>query len=94
MPALLWSIVGWLVREVLIKFIALAVVFALITVFMPMVFKWLAPFIKTSSLTAAWASVPAGVWWLLDAFKLDVGVPLLISAWVARFMIRRLPVVG
>jgi hypothetical protein len=36
----------------------------------------------------------AGVWWVLDLFNLSYGVPLLISAYVARFLIRRLPVIG
>jgi hypothetical protein len=31
---------------------------------------------------------------VLRFFRLDFGVPLIISAYVSRFLIRRLPVIG
>lgn len=94
MPALLWSIASWFVRDVLVKFIVLAAVYALLTMFLPIIFQWIAPYIKVGNLTSAFSSVPSGVWWLLDILRLDIGVPALISAWVVRFYIRRVPMVG
>jgi hypothetical protein len=40
------------------------------------------------------SAIPGGVWWWLEIFAFDYGVPLVISASVAAFVIRRLPVIG
>jgi hypothetical protein len=34
------------------------------------------------------------VWYFLDLFNVTAGIPLLLSAWVTRFIIRRMPVIG
>ncbi len=94
MQALLWPIVTWIFREVLIKFVVLAAVFALLTMFVPMAINYLAPWIGTSSLTNAFSGLSSGVWFFVDFFQLGYGVPLMISAYVTRFLIRRLPVIG
>jgi hypothetical protein len=57
----------------------------------------LLPFVSPSamaSLTALFQSVPPGLWWFLDTMRLDIGIPVVFSAYVARFVIRRLPVIG
>ncbi len=75
-------------------FVIMAVVVALLTVLVPIIAGLIAPFIGTSALTAAFSGISAGVWWFLDFCQLAFGVPLLISAWVTRFIIRRIPFVG
>jgi hypothetical protein len=54
----------------------------------------LAPFLGVTSLNTAFGGVNTGDWYFLDFFALDYGLPLMISAVVARFLIRRLPVIG
>lgn len=39
-------------------------------------------------------SIPSGVAWAASAFQLDVGLAIIVSAYTARFILRRIPVVG
>jgi len=38
--------------------------------------------------------LPSGIAWFLGAFEIPLGLTILSSAWVIRFLIRRLPVIG
>jgi hypothetical protein len=91
---LLAPVVGFLIREVVVKFIVFTSLFALVAFLVPKAIGFLSPFLGLSSLSSAFTGLPAGVWFFLDFFNLGFGVPLLISAYVARFLIRRLPVIG
>ena len=94
MQALLWPIISWLLREVIVKFVVFAAVFAAVAFLVPYAITYLSSFIGTGSLTSAFSSLPAGVWYFLDLFRMDYGLPLCLSAYVSRFLIRRLPVIG
>lgn len=94
MQALLWPIVSWIFREIVVKFLIFTALFALLVFLVPKAIAFVTPWVGTSSLTNAFAGLGAGVWFFLDFFQLGYGVPLLISAWVTRFLIRRLPVIG
>lgn len=91
---LLAPVIGFLVREVVVKFIVFAAIFSIVAFLVPYAVAYLAPFIGVGSLTSAFAGLPSGVWFFLDFFNIGFGIPLLISAVVARFLIRRLPVIG
>lgn len=91
---LLAPLVGFLIRDVIVKFIVFTAVFALVAYLVPKAVGYLAPFLGLGSLSSAFSGLPAGVWFFLDFFNLGFGVPLLISAFVSRFLIRRLPVIG
>lgn len=88
------SALSWLLREVVLKFVIMAVLFAVVSELMPLVLGYVAPFIAPAGLTDVFRQIPPGVWFFWDAFRLDYGIPLMLSALVARFCIRRLPVVG
>lgn len=94
LAALLWSFVSWLLRDVVVKFLVLGAIFFAVAELTPLVIEALGTFTNTQSLTAAFSGIPSGVYYFLNFFALDVGIPLLISAHVARFVIRRLPVIG
>lgn len=94
MQALLWPIFTWLLREVIIKFVVFAALFAVVAFLVPYAVGYLGNLVAPGSLTAAFSAIPAGVWYFLDLFRLDYGFPLAISAYVSRFLIRRLPVIG
>lgn len=94
MQALLWPIVSWLLREVVLKFAVLTSVFLLVAFFVPYAVSLLAPLIGVNGLSSAFGQVSPGVWFFLDFFNLGYGLPLVISAYIARFLIRRLPVIG
>lgn len=89
-----WSVGSWIVKDVVVKAVVLGAVFAIVSELAPLVIEYLGSFISPGGLTNAFAGIPSGVWFFLDFFALDVGLPLLISAHVARFLIRRIPVIG
>ena len=94
MPAILYAVAGWLLRQVVIKFVVIGAIYALLVLLVPMAVGYLAPFIGTTSLTLLFAAVPDSVYFFFYFFRLDVGLPLTISALIAGFLIRRLPLIG
>ena len=87
----LFTALGWIFRSVLIKFFAFFALFFIASEFI----SYLAPKLPGSaSLTQAFSNIPPGIWWFLDMFKVPLGVQLVLSAFVTRFAIRRMPVVG
>jgi Protein of unknown function (DUF2523) len=94
MQAILWPIVSWIFREILIKFAVLTGMMAVVVFLVPFAVNYLGGFVDSTSLSNAFNSLPGGLLWLLAYFRLDYGLPLLISAAVSRFLIRRLPVIG
>lgn len=88
------SLAGFLIKDVVIRFAAFTAVFGFVAFLVPKAVAYLDPFIGLSALTGAFSGLGSGVWFFLDFFNLAFGVPLLISAAVSRFLIRRLPVIG
>lgn len=93
-PALFSGVLGWVFRDIVVKFMTLTAVFAVVAVLVPVVIGYIAPHLGVSSLNAAFAGLPSSIWFFLDFFNLGYGLPLLISAAITKFIIRRLPVVG
>lgn len=94
LPVLFAPVVSFLLREVIVKFVIFSAVFALVAFLVPIAVGYLAPHIGIGSLTSAFTGLGAGVWFFVDFLNLGYGLPLVISAAVARFLIRRLPVIG
>lgn len=94
MQALLWPIVSWILRVIIVKFIILTSLFVLLAYLVPKALTYLAPWLTGASLSSTFAVVSPGVWFFLDFFQIGYGLPLLISAVITRFLIRRLPVIG
>ena len=94
MQILLWAVLSWFLRAIVVKFLIMAVAVVVVSQLLPLAATLLSSFISTSSLSSAFSSVSANEWFFLDFFRLDVGVPLLLSAYVSRFLIRRIPFIG
>ncbi len=85
---------AWFLRSALLKATVLTILFALVSLLASTVITHLGPYIGTSGLNNAFASIQPGMWFFIDALRLDYGLPLVISAYIARFLIRRMPVIG
>lgn len=92
--AVLWSVVTWIFNNLIVKFLVMGAIFYAVAELTPRVLELISPFIGTAGLSSAFGGLPAGVWFFLDFFALDVGLPLILSAYMSRFLIRRIPVIG
>lgn len=92
--ALFAPVISWFFRAVVIKFLVMAALFVLVAELTPWLIETLGASLNTSALSSSFTSIPSGVWYFLDFFALDIGLPLMISAHITRFLIRRLPVIG
>lgn len=82
---------AFVLRSVIVKFVVFFAMFFITTEFVSI----LAPMLPNSSaLSGTLAGIPSGVWFFLDLFNFSTGFPLLVSAFVTRFIIRRIPVIG
>lgn len=87
----LFSFAGWLFKSTIVKW---AFYFALFF-FCTEIIQLLTPLLPgASSLTSAFSGLPPGLWYFLDMFKVGFGVSACLGAYVTRFIIRRLPVIG
>ncbi len=82
---------AFLVRSILVKFVVYFALFFITTEFIGVI-STLLP--TGSDLSGALGGISAEVWYFLDFFNVSAGIPVLLSAWVTRFIIRRIPVIG
>lgn len=91
MGAIISAVFSFLLRSVLIKFCAFFALYFITTGFMGYLSSLLPPVSSISSSFAAWT--PA-IWYFADIGSLTVGFPMVISASILAFSIRRMPVIG
>jgi uncharacterized membrane protein len=82
---------GFIFRGVVVKFVILFSAWFLALELITAVVAYVP---STSVITAAMADFPPLLWWLLDLMRVDIGIPLMLSAMSTRFLIRRLPFIG
>jgi hypothetical protein len=92
--ALFAPLLSFLIRAGIAKFMALAAIFGVMALIVPFAITLVLPYVGGTSLTSAFSGLNGGVWFFLDFFALDYGLPLILSAFVTRFLIRRLPIIG
>lgn len=85
------TVLGFLLREVIVKF---AVIFALYFVIQEFL-GVLGQFVPDVGVVQdALAAIPDSAWYFADLFAVSQGIPIILTACVSRFLIRRLPVIG
>jgi hypothetical protein len=87
----LFSFAGWLVRSIIVKFFLYFALYFMTTEFIEVLLPLLP---GAARLTEAFSQQAPGVWYFLDLFKVGLGVSLVLSALVTRFIIRRVPILG
>lgn len=84
-------LLGFVFRSVIVKFIMFFALFFVTTEFIQL----LVPLLPgATSLSSAFSAQVPGVWYFLDLFKISFGLSACLSAFVTRFIIRRIPVIG
>lgn len=87
------ALLGYVLRTVVIKFVVFGALFAIVTGFVT-VMQAAGIFPNASALSGAFGNIGSGMWYFLDLFRFDVGIPMILSAYGARFLIRRIPFIG
>ena len=89
MLAAIYTALGFLLRSVIIKFVFLFGLFYIVQEFTPVL-------IDFSPLPVAelFAQLPDSVWFWINLFQVPAGISMMVSAIIARFIIRRIPVIG
>lgn len=84
---------GFIFRSIIVKFVVFFGLFFVVTEFVSVLqSSGLLP--SAGSINGALGGIPSSVWYFLDLFNFSMGFSALLSAWVARFIIRRIPVIG
>jgi hypothetical protein len=90
------SIFGFVLRAATIKFILFTVLYLAIREIIPILQNagMLPGAEQAGSLNNALLGIPSGVWYFLDLMNFPTGLRLVVSAYVTRFIIRRIPLIG
>ncbi|MCI1042236.1 DUF2523 family protein [Caballeronia zhejiangensis] len=88
-----WSLLSWLLRSVLIKFVVYFALFFFVSEAVQ--------YLQSSSvlpdasvLSNAFGGIGQDVWYFLDLCSFSYGAQVILAAFAARFVIRRLPLIG
>ena len=84
---------GWLVRGVVVKFVVLAAIYYVIAWIAESVLNQL-DISPLTGLQTVIDGIPTGVLWFMGLFRLDIGLPLVLGAYLTAFVTRRLPIIG
>ena len=85
------ALLGFVFRSAVVKFVVFFALYFVVTEFVGL----LTPLLPDASgIGGALGGIPATVWYFLDLFNVSAGIPIVLSAYVTRFVIRRIPVIG
>lgn len=94
MGALLSKFLGFIFKKAVVKFWALGLLYFIVLDFVPTLISWVGADSLLNNVFAMFNSIPSGVGYFLSAFNLGFGLKIIISAYITRFLIRRIPVIG
>ena len=88
-----WSLLSWLFRSVLVKFVVyFGLYFFVSEAVQYLQSSGMLP--SASTLSNAFGGIGADVWYFLDLCSFSYGAQVIIAAFAARFVIRRIPLIG
>lgn len=92
MITILWAVVSWFLRTVVIK----AVIYGFLFVFVSEVISFLSSYLPSGDggLSSSLGRFTPEMWYFFDLFQCGVTIPMVLSAYVLRFSIRRIPFIG
>ncbi|HFR4133478.1 TPA: DUF2523 family protein [Raoultella ornithinolytica] len=83
---------SFIFRGIVPKFFLFFALYYITTEFVPAVIELFLP--QSLDISALFSGLPDSIWYFLELMQFSVGVPMVFSAMVTRFIIRRLPVIG
>lgn len=85
------TLLGFVFRSLIVKFVTFFALYYIVTEFVSYISSKMP---AASSLSSAFGGLNSGVWYFIDLCAFNVGFPAIVAAWVLRFAIRRIPVIG
>lgn len=85
---------GFVFNGIVAKFFVFFALFFITTEFIPVVIELFIPENLRVNFQTLFNNLPSDMWYFLELLKVPFGVTLFISAMLARFIIRRIPVIG
>jgi hypothetical protein len=84
-------ILGFVLGSSVIKFVVFFALLFIVNEFFQIVAGMIP---QAGQVNLALGAIPGSVWYFLDLFNVSAGFSAIFSAYVTRFLIRRLPVIG
>lgn len=88
------GLLGFVFKGIVAKFFVFFALFYVTTEFIPVVIDLFIPDSLIPNLNTLFDLVPSSLWYFLNLIEFPLGISLVISALLARFVIRRLPIIG
>lgn len=85
------AVLAFVLRSLIVKFVVFFALYFITTEFISVIVNLLP---TSSNIDGAFGSIGSGSAYFLDVFYFKVGISMVISAYVTRFIIRRIPVIG
>lgn len=86
-------VLGFVLRSIIVKFVTYFALWFITTEFIA-VLQGAGILPTAASLTSALGGIGSSMWYFLDLCAFSYGFPVVLSAFAARFIIRRIPVIG
>lgn len=84
-------LLGFVLRTLVIKFVVFSALFLVVSEFVPVILNLLP---ASSNLPDLINQLPDSVWYFMNLFAVITGLKIVISAFLTRFIIRRIPIIG
>lgn len=84
-------LLGFVLRTLVIKFVVFSALFLIVSEFVPVILNLLP---ASSNLPGLINQLPDSVWYFMNLFAVITGLKIVISAFLTRFIIRRIPIIG
>ncbi|EBX3330552.1 DUF2523 domain-containing protein [Salmonella enterica subsp. enterica serovar Kirkee] len=91
MTSVLYGVLGFLLRSVVVKFTVFFALYFIVQEFVPLILDMVN---RQLPLLALISGIPDNLKYFFAVFKIIDGINIILSAFVTRFIIRRIPVIG
>lgn len=88
------GLLDFVFKGIVAKFFVFFALFYITTEFIPVVIDMFIPNDLIPDLNSLFNSIPSSLWYFLNLIEFPLGISLIISSLLARFVIRRLPIIG
>lgn len=84
-------VLGFVFRTLVIKFMVFTALFLIVSEFVPVILNMLP---DSTNLVELINQLPDSVWYFMNLFSVIAGLKIVITAFLTRFIIRRIPIIG